>query len=285
MERIVYINGEYVDEIDAKVSIFDRGFLFSDAVYEVTAVIEKKLVSWQGHLRRLKRSLAEIKIKLELSDDYLLKVHRKLLDINNVKEGLVYLQISRGSADRDFAFPDRGVKPTIVLFTQKKNLVNNQKVHSGFKVITLPDLRWGRSDIKSVQLLYASISKQNALDMGKDDAWFIKDKYLTEGSSNNIFIISQERQLITRSLSNNILAGITRESIIEYSRKTGLVIEEKSFSLEEAKRSREAFICSSTTFIMPVVEIDGDKIGLGFPGKHTLELRNLYIENIMKELV
>ncbi len=285
MDRVVYIDGHYVKEIDAKVSVFDRGFLFSDAVYEVTSVIEKKLVSWEGHASRLRRSLGELGINLELSNDELLSVHRKLTDINEVNEGLVYMQISRGSADRDFSFPNPSVKPTIVIFTQKKNLIDNQQVKSGVKILSFPDLRWGRSDIKSIQLLYASISKQQALDQGKDDAWFIKNGLVTEGSSNNAFIISQEGKLITRSLSQEILAGITRDTIIEYARRAGYIIIEKPFSLEDAKNSKEAFSCSSTTFVMPVVEINGCKIGSGFPGKHTMKLRDLYIDNVRKELV
>ncbi len=286
MARTVFVNGAYLDEMDAKVSIFDRGFLFSDSVYEVTAVIETKLVSWEGHTRRMRRSLGEIGINLDMTNDHLLEVHRKLIMLNDLWEGLVYLQITRGAADRDFAFPDElNVKPTAVLFTQEKNLIRNQKVDSGLKVISFPDLRWGRSDIKTTQLLYASMIKQKALDLGKDEAWFVKDGFVTEGSSNNAFILSNDGKLITRSLSNDILAGITRETILEYSKSAGYIIEERPFSVAEAKKSKEAFICSSTTFILPVVEIDDCEIGTGRPGKNTLELRDIYVKNIMKELV
>ncbi len=286
MARTVFVDGAYVDEMDAKVSVFDRGFLFSDAVYEVTAVIEKKLVSWEGHTRRMRRSLGEIGIDLDMSNDHLLEVHRKLLELNEVQEGLVYLQITRGAADRDFAFPDRTtVKPTIVLFTQEKNLIDNQKLYTGLRVISFPDLRWGRSDIKSTQLLYASMVKQKALNQGKDEAWFVKDGFVSEGSSNNTFILSKDGKLITKALSNDILAGITRETILEYAKSSGYVIEERPFSVEEAKKSKEAFICSSTTFILPVVEIDDCKIGSGQPGKNTLKLREIYIKNIKQELV
>ena len=285
MGRTVFVNGEYLDEQDAKVSLFDRGFLFSDSVYEVTAVINQKLVSWKGHIRRLRRSLNELEITLKISDDYILDIHRKLLDLNNLKEGLVYLQITRGVADRDFSFPDPMVEPTLVLFTQERALINNKKIKLGAKVLSFPDLRWGRSDIKSTQLLYASMSKQRALNQGKDEAWFVRDGLVTEGSSNNVFIISKDKKLKTRSLTRDILAGITRESIIKYSKNRGYIFEEKPFSLEEAKGSLEAFTSSATTFIMPVVEIDGLKVGSGLPGKITMELRKLYIENIMKELV
>ena len=285
MVRLVYINGKFVKEDEAYISIFDRGFLFSDAIYEVTAVIDKKLVSWAGHLVRLRYSLKELNIKFSYTDDELLSIHKKLIEQNNVNEGLVYLQISRGKAERDFAFPHPAVEPTIVLFTQKKDLINNQKIKSGSKVISSPDLRWGRADIKTVQLLYASMMKQKALDLGKDDVWFVNNKLITEGSSNNTFILSKNGTLITRSLSPKILSGITRKSILEYAKSAKFVIKEKPFTVEDTINAKEAFSCSSTTFIMPVIEIDNSKIGNGVPGQHTLKLRQLYINNVRKELV
>ncbi len=285
MGRLAYINGKFVKEEEAYISIFDRGFLFSDAIYEVTAVIDKKLVSWKGHLNRLRYSLSELNIKFTYSDEELYSIHKKLIEQNKINEGLVYLQISRGKAERDFAFPKPEVEPTVVLFTQIKNLINNPKINFGSKVISSPDLRWGRADIKTVQLLYASIMKQKALDLGKDDVWFENNKLITEGSSNNTFIISNNGTLITRSLSTKILPGITRKSILEYAKKANFKIEEKSFTIEDTKNAKEAFSCSSTTFIMPVVEIDDCKIGSGTPGQHTLELRKLYIKNVRKELI
>jgi len=285
MGRLVYINGKFVKEEEAYISIFDRGFLFSDAIYEVTAVIDKKLVSWEGHLNRLRYSLSELNIKFTYTDEELFSIHKTLIVQNKIKEGLVYLQISRGKAERDFAFPKPEVEPTIVLFTQIKNLINNPKINSGSKVISSPDLRWGRTDIKTVQLLYASIMKQKALDLGKDDVWFVNNNLITEGSSNNTFIISKNGTLITRSLSTKILPGITRKSILEYANKAKFNIEEKPFTIEDTKNAKEAFSCSSTTFIMPVVEIDDCKIGSGTPGQHTLELRKLYIKNLRKGLI
>ena len=285
MGRLVYLNGKFVKEEEAYISIFDRGFLFSDAIYEVTAVIDKKLVSWEGHLNRLRYSLSELNIKFTYTDEELFSIHKTLIVQNKIKEGLVYLQISRGKAERDFAFPKPEVEPTIVLFTQIKNLINNPKIKFGSKVISSPDLRWGRADIKTVQLLYSSIMKQKALDLGKDDVWFVNNNLITEGSSNNTFIISKNGTLITRSLSTKILPGITRKSILEYANKAKFNIEEKPFTIEDTKNAKEAFSCSSTTFIMPVVEIDDCKIGNGTPGQHTLELRKLYIENVRKELI
>ena len=178
MGRLVYINGKFVKEEEAYISIFDRGFLFSDAIYEVTAVIDKKLVSWEGHLNRLRYSLSALNIKFSYSDEELFSIHKKLIVQNKINEGLVYLQISRGKAERDFAFPKPEVEPTIVLFTQIKNLINNPKIKFGSKVISSPDLRWGRADIKTVQLLYSSIMKQKALDLGKDDVWFENNKLI-----------------------------------------------------------------------------------------------------------
>ena len=285
MPRLVYLNGKFLPDVEAHISIFDRGFLFSDAVYEVTAVIDKKLVSWEGHLNRLRYSLKELNIDFTKTNDELLFIHRKLIEQNNITEGLVYLQISRGKAERDFAFPISEVEPTIVLFTQQKKIINNQKLLSGAKVISCPDLRWGRADIKTVQLLYASMMKQKALDIGKDDVWFVKNNFITEGSSNNTFILSKNGTLITNSLSPQILPGITRKSILEYSKNTDLIVKEKPFTIEDVKDAREAFSCSSTTFILPVVEIDDCKIGNGCPGEHTLRLRRLYINNVKKELI
>ena len=285
MTRLVYLNGKFLPDVEANISIFDRGFLFSDAVYEVTAVIDKKLVSWEGHLKRLRHSLKELNIDFTKTNDELLFIHKKIIEQNNISEGLVYLQISRGQAERDFAFPVPEVEPTIVLFTQQKKIINNQKLLCGAKVVYCPDLRWGRADIKTVQLLYASMMKQKALDQGKDDVWFVKNNFITEGSSSNTFILSKSGTLITNSLSSQILSGITRKSILEYSKNANFIVKEKPFTIEDTKNAREAFSCSSTTFVMPVVEIDEFKIGDGSPGKHTLSLRQLYIDNVRKELV
>ena len=285
MERVVYVDGCFVPEKSAKVSVFDRGFLFSDAVYEVTAVIDEKLVSWSEHFSRLQQSLADIKIDIPFSEKEILKIHRELIALNEIKEGLVYMQISRGAVDRNFTYPSQGLVPTLVLFTQKKTIIDNIKLDQGLKVLSFPDLRWGRCDIKTVQLLYASLSKQTARDKGKDDAWFMKDHYITEGSSNNAFIISKSRKIMTTSLSRDILGGITRHSILKYARSSGLEVEEVSFSLNDVKEATEAFSSSSTTFIMPVVEIDNTTIGTGIPGPHTRGLRDLYLEEVKKDLV
>ena len=282
-ERIVFVNDEFINETEAKVSIFDRGFLFADAVYEVTAIIDGKILEWDGHITRLKRSLKELDIKMPIETNKLLDIHYKLIDKNNLTEGLIYLQISRGEDDRSFDYPDNNVKPTIVLFTQVKSLQESKLSKIGMKVISVPDMRWARRDIKTVQLLAPSMCKMMAKKSNKDDAWMVQDGFVTEGTSNNAYIITKDNVLVTRNLSNDILAGVTRRSILKYAKEAKVKIEERPFTIEEAKNASEAFVSSATTFIGPVVEIDNKIIGDGKPGKQSLRLREIYIGESMKE--
>ena len=282
-ERIVYVNGKFLNESEAKVSIFDRGFLFADAVYEVTAIIDRKILEWDGHIKRLQRSLNELGMNLPIKASELLDIHYNLISKNNLTEGLIYLQITRGEDDRSFDYPDEGVKQTIVLFTQVKSLQESNLAKNGLKVISVPDMRWGRRDIKTVQLLAPSMCKMMAKKSNKDDAWMIQDGFVTEGTSNNAYIITKNNVLITRNLSNDILAGVTRRSILKYAKEAQIKIEERPFTIEEAKDASEAFVSSATTFIGPVVEIDNIKIGDGKPGKQSLRLREIYIQESMKE--
>ena len=282
-ERIVYVNGEFLNESEAKVSVFDRGFLFADAVYEVTAIIDRKILEWDGHIKRLQRSLKELGMNLPIKASELLDIHYNLISKNNLTEGLIYLQITRGEDDRSFDYPDEGVKQTIVLFTQVKSLQETNLAKNGLKVISVPDMRWGRRDIKTVQLLAPSMCKMMAKKSNKDDAWMIQDGFVTEGTSNNAYIITKNNVLITRNLSNDILAGVTRRSILKYAKEAQIKIEERPFTIEEAKDASEAFVSSATTFIGPVVEIDNIKIGDGKPGKQSLRLREIYIQESMKE--
>lgn len=276
MSRIVYLNGEWLPEADAKVSIFDRGFLFADAIYEVTGVIGGKLLEYDGHSARLKRSITELGIELPISTEELLEVHREIVRRNDLTEGLIYLQISRGAADRDFAFPKQP-KPTLVLFTQAKSVIENPKVKTGMSVALLPDWRWERRDIKTVQLLYPSMAKMQAMEKGADDAWLVEDGFVTEASSATAHIIDRQGKLITRPLSNAILHGITRASVLDIADKAGIPYEQRPFSPQEAKAAAEAFITSATSFILPVTVIDGQPVGDGKPGPLTLKLRELYI--------
>ena len=278
MGRIVYLNGQYLAENEANVSIFDRGFLFGDAVYEVTAVINSKLVDNEGHMIRLQRSCNELQIELPVTLAEITNIQKELIKKNALNEGGIYLQISRGSAgDRDFGYPEN-VKPTLVLFTQARELLNSPKATKGMKVMTTEDIRWKRRDIKTVGLLAPCMAKQGAIDKKVDDAWLVEDGYITEGSSNNAYIVTQDGVLVTRPLSNDILHGITRKALLELAEKESIKIEEHLFTPEEAYQSSEAFVSSATTFVWPVIEIDGHTIGDGKPGNVAKKLREIYIE-------
>lgn len=283
MSRTVYVNGDYLPEEDAKVSVFDRGFLFADAVYEVTSVIGGKILDFDGHARRLKRSLGELDMSAPMDSDALLAVMRELVQRNDLDEGLIYLQISRGSAgDRDFMFPDPETVPcTVVLFTQSKKVTVSPLAERGMKIITIPDQRWARRDIKTVQLLYPSQGKMMASEQGADDAWMVEDDHVTEGTSNNAYIV-KDGKIITRDLGTEILHGITRAAVLRHARESQMVVEERAFTVEEAKTADEAFITSASAFVMPVVEIDGAVIGTGKPGPVAKRLREIYIDESRK---
>ncbi|MGB1264638.1 MAG: D-amino-acid transaminase [Nereida ignava] len=284
MTRTVYVNGQYLPENEATVSIFDRGFLFADGVYEVTSVIGGKLLDFDGHAVRLERSLNELEMAHPVTKDELLEIHRQLVERNEITDGLVYLQITRGAADRDFAYP-KDAEPTIVLFTQNKpGLAQSPVADRGMKVISIEDQRWGRRDIKTVQLLYPSMGKMAAKAQGADDAWMVEDGFVTEGTSNNAYII-KDNVLITRHLGNEILHGITRKAVLEFARVAQITVEERSFTMEEAKAADEAFITSATTFVMPVVQIDDTPIGSGQPGPLTKRLREIYLEESIKAAI
>ncbi|MEL7214154.1 MAG: D-amino-acid transaminase [Pseudomonadota bacterium] len=284
MSRTVYVNGDYVAEENAKVSVFDRGFLFADGVYEVTSVLGGKLIDFEGHAKRLERSLSELEMTSPVTMDELLEVHRQLVECNGVEEGMVYLQITRGAADRDFAYP-KDAEPTIVLFTQEKNLIESPAVKTGMKVISIEDQRWGRRDIKTVQLLYPSMGKMMAKAAGADDAWMVEDGFVTEGTSNNAYIVTKEGVLVTRHLGNEILHGITRAAVLRFAREAQMKVEERAFTVEEAKNAAEAFITSASTFVMPVVEFDGEAIGEGKPGPVAARLREIYLDESKKKAV
>ncbi len=283
MSRIVYVNGEYLPEEDAKISVFDRGFLMADAVYEVTSVIDGKILAFDGHTERLERSLRELDMKAPCTIPELLAIHREMIARNNLTEGLIYLQVTRGVADRDFAYPD--VEPSLVLFTQTKNVVNSPMAKTGMKVISIPDIRWGRRDIKTVQLLAPSMGKMAAKAAGCDDAWLVEDGVVTEGTSNNAYIVTQEGTIVTRNLGTEILAGITRAAVLRYATEAQIKIEERPFTIEEAQAAKEAFVTSATTFVGPVVEIDGAQIGDGKVGDIARRLREIYLEESLKTAI
>ena len=276
MNEFVCLNGDFVTKDQATVSVFDRGFLFADAVYEVTSVLDGELVDNQAHLRRLARSLSELDMQSPLPLADIEDLQRKLVAKNRLVEGTLYLQISRGSAPRDFAYP-KNSQPTLVMFTTAAALINNPKAHSGIKVITTPDIRWSRRDIKTVGLLAASMAKQQALNQGADDAWFVESGVITEGSSNNAFIVDRDNQIITRQLGNEILAGITRAAVLDLCTNEAMTLAERPFTPEEAYNAKEAFITSASTFVLPVVSIDNHSIGDGKPGPIAKKLRERYL--------
>lgn len=286
MSRIVYVNGSFVPEEEAKVSVFDRGFLFADGVYEVTSVLGGKLIDFAGHCRRLARSLAELDMANPHSDQEWLALHREIVARNGVVDGLVYLQVTRGNpGDRDFAYPGPETKPTVVMFTQSKpGLADSPAARTGWKVISIPDLRWGRRDIKTVQLLYPSMGKMAAKAAGADDAWMVEDGFVTEGTSNNAYIVTGGR-IVTRQLGHEILHGITRAAVLRLAREAQMEVEERPFTLEEAKAADEAFITSASAFVMPVVAIDGVPLGDGTPGPVSRRLREIYLDEMRKAAV
>ena len=286
MSRTVYVNGEYLPEAEATVSIFDRSFLMADGVYEVTSVLGGKLIDFAGHAKRLERSLNELEMQKPEAFDDLLEIHRELVRLNDIDEGMIYLQVSRGSAgDRDFAYPSADVKPTLVLFTQSKpNLADNPAAKIGMKIISIEDQRWGRRDIKTVQLLYPSMGKMMAKAAGCDDAWMVEDGHVTEGTSNNAYIVKGDT-IITRHLGTEILHGITRAAVLRFAKEAQMKVEERSFTIQEAQGADEAFITSASTFVMPVVEIDGAAVGAGTPGPIAGRLREIYLDESRKAAI
>jgi D-alanine transaminase len=276
VSRIVHVNGAYVPEAEAKVSVFDRGFLFADGVYEVTSVLDGKLIDFPGHLARLARSLRELDMAAPASDAAIEAVHRELIARNTLAEGMIYLQVTRGVADRDFVYP-KAAASTLVAFTQAKDLVDTAAARDGIRVVSVPDIRWARRDIKTVQLLAASMCKMMAKSAGCDDAWMVEDGFVTEGTSNNAYIVTQAGTIVTRDLSHAILHGITRAAVLEYAREAQMRIEERAFTVDEVKRAAEAFMTAASSFVTPVVEIDGQPIGTGSPGPVAKRLREIYL--------
>jgi D-alanine transaminase len=276
MSRTVYVNGSYLPEEEARISIFDRGFLFADGVYEVTSVLGGRLIDFPGHLARLHRSLGELEIPAPVGDEDLEGIHHELVARNGLDEGMIYLQVSRGPAERDFVWP-ADPRPSLVMFTQARPLADTPAARNGIRVITVPDIRWARRDIKTVQLLAPSMCKMMAKKAGCDDAWMVEDGCVTEGTSNNAWIVTPEGVLVTRDLSNAILHGITRAAVLAYAREAQIRVEERPFTVDEARGAAEAFITAASAFVTPVVEIDGSRLGDGRPGPVTRRLRELYL--------
>lgn len=279
MSRIAYVNGDFVAIEQAKVSILDRGFLFADGVYEVAAVLDGRLVDNAAHLARLERSLREIALPLPMPLAKVAELQKELIRRNSLDQGLVYMEVTRGAADRDFLFP-KDVAPTFVMFTQEKNIVGAPAAKTGIAVKPVPDIRWGRRDIKSVGLLAQVLAKQAAVAEGCQEALLIEeDGTVTEGGSSTVFIITHDGVVATRPNSAMILPGCTRKAILTLAEQFQIRIEERPFTVTEAQGAAEVFITSASTFVMPVVKIDGQPVGGGLPGPLTQRLREIYIDH------
>ena len=278
MDQVAYVNGSFVPLSEAKVSILDRGFLFADGIYEVSAVLDGKLVDNTSHLARLERSVGEISLKLPETIERITEIQKELIARNELANGLVYLEVTRGAdKGRDFAFP-KNVAPSLVMFTAVKDIVGAQAAKTGISVITVPDIRWARRDVKSIALLAQVLAKQVAAEAGAGEAWMIEDGKVTEGGSSSAFILTQDDVLVTRQNGSEILPGCTRKAVVKLAQERQLRVEERAFSVDEALRAKEAFITSATVFVQAVVSIDGKKVADGKPGPMTSRLREIYVD-------
>jgi D-alanine transaminase len=287
MSRFAYVNGRFVRHGEAAVHIEDRGYQLADGVYEVWAVFDGKLADAEGHFTRLWRSLDELRIAHPMSQASLLLVLREAVRRNKVKEGLCYLQVTRGVAKRDHAFPNPEVPPAVVITAKSLDRAATEaKAVKGASVISVPENRWGRCDIKSIGLLPNALAKQAARERGALEAWFVDDMGLvTEGASSNAWIIDAEGALRTRDTPANILRGVTRSTLLEVVRETGLPFSEKPFTIAEAQAAKEAFITGAGSLVTPVIEIDGITLGDGRPGPVAIGLRRSYIERARQKAV
>lgn len=275
--RICYVNGRFVEEDKANISIFDRGFLFSDGVYEVSLVVGGQLIDNAGHLARLSRSLAKLGIAQPLSNDEISKLQYQLITKNQLHNGGLYLQVTRGNdGDRNF-LPNASTKPSLVIFPQHHNVLENPLSERGLRVISVPEIRWAKRDIKATSLLGAVLAKQAAQTSHCDDAWFVEDGFVTEGSSNNAYFI-KDKHIVTKAANAQILDGITRRAVFNIAEEHQLTLVERDFTISEAQAADEAFVSSAVLLIAPVVEIDGVTIGDGQPGPLVTKLRQIYIE-------
>lgn len=277
MARTVFVNGAFLPEAEARIPVMDRGFLFADGVYEVCAVLGAKLVDNAAHLARLERSLGEIRLSNPYTAAEWTRLEQELVARNGLAEGLVYMQVTRGVAERDFGFPAAS-RPTVVMFTQAKAITASPQAETGVAVVSVEDLRWRRRDIKSVALLAQVLAKQAAVEAGAYEAWMVEDGFVTEGSASSAFIVTVEGRIVTRPLSQAILPGITRRAVLGLAAEQALSLDERPFTLAEAYGAAEAFLTSASSFVMPVVSIDGRVIGEGRPGPLARRLRALYFE-------
>ena len=279
MARVVYCGGKFVAEDEAKLGLFDRGFLFGDAVYEVTAVIGGKMVDNDLHLARLERSLSELAIPMPMPREEIEAIQLSLIEKNGLVEGTVYLQVSRGEEDREFVYSD-GLKPTFIAFTQVKKLLATKGQTRGLAVNLVEDPRWHRRDIKTVMLLGQVLAKRDAKAAGFDDTWFVEDGTITEGASSTAYIVTHDRHIITRANSKAILPGCTRAALLKLCATHGIVLEERPFTVAEALGAAEAFQTSATSLVTPIVRIGDVSLNGGVPGPVTRQLQAYYLEHV-----
>jgi D-alanine transaminase len=278
LDQIAYVNGSFVPLSQAKVSVLDRGFLFADGIYEIAGVLDGRLVDNASHLARLERSVGEIALPLPETLERIQEIQKELVARNKLDSGLVYIEVTRGAdAGRDFVFP-KDVTPTLIIFTLEKDIINAPNAKTGIGVITVPDIRWARRDIKSVALLAQVLAKQAAAEAGAGEAWMIEDGFVTEGGSSSAFILTQDDVLVTRQNGREILPGCTRKAVVKLAEERQLRVEERPFSVGEALRAKEAFITSATAFVQAVTSIDGRKVADGKPGPMTNRLREIYVD-------
>ena len=284
MARIVYLNGDYMPENEAKISIFDRAVTFGDAIYDVAGVLDGKLVDFEHHMQRYFGSLGKLGIESPLSQEEILHAFRELVSRNNLDEGLVYLQVSRGVAERDFVWPD-GITPTVFMFTQVKSSVENEAAQTGVALVSSEDIRWARRDIKSVNLLAQVLAKQAAHEAGAYEALMIDSEgFVTECGSTSFFIVRDDL-ILTRPLSNDILPGVTRRALISLGENHSLRLVESKFTLDEALAADEAFISGASSYVLPVRSIDGQAIGSQVPGPISQRMREIYLEFVRASLI
>jgi D-alanine transaminase len=277
MSRIVFLNGSFLPIEEARVPFMDRGFLFGDGVYEGVGVLDGRLIDNEAHLERLERSLGEVRIPNPYSRAEWTHLQEELARRNGMTEGFIYFQVTRGVAERDFFFPENA-EPTVAMFTQAKSIANAPAAEKGIAVVTVPDMRWQRRDIKSINLLAQVLAKQAAKEAGAQEAWLVEDGFVTEGGSSSAFIVTKEGSIVVRPLSQAILPGITRKSLLRLSWESGIALDERRFTVDEAYGAAEAFLTSASNFVLPVVSIDGRPVADGKPGPITQRLRQLYLQ-------
>jgi len=280
MPKIAYVNGRYEPLAAAEVNIEDRGYQFADGVYEVCVVIDGRYWDEEGHLARLRRSLGELQIASPMSDAALRNVMRQILRRNRLTSALVYIQVTRGVAPRNHPFPERVTRPSIVVTAKRIDIEkNNRLAKKGLAVISAPDIRWARADIKSVSLLPNILARQAAAKANASEAWLVRDGMITEGSASNAWIVTEAGEIVTHPLTNAILGGITRSTVLKCAEELQMKVVERAFSLDEARKAREAFLTSATNFVMPIVSLDGGKVGDGKPGPVAARLREAYMDH------